>query len=72
MEVNSPFFYAFKVRSVHITNLETEDVPWTLDGEYGGSDREIDIGVCREALSILVPTDSPALPAADENAAAAQ
>lgn len=72
MEVNSPFFYAFKVRSVHITNLETEDVPWTLDGEYGGSDREIDIGVCREALSILVPVDSPALPAADENAAAAQ
>lgn len=55
MEVNSPFFYAFKVRSMRIINLSETVVPWTLDGEYGGDDREITVGVYNKALQILVP-----------------
>lgn len=55
MEVNSPFFYAFKVRSLRVLTLENENVPWTLDGEYGGDDRDIAIGVYSKALKILVP-----------------
>lgn len=61
LEAESPFYYAFKVRSVHVSNLEETDIPWTLDGEYGGSDREIDIQVCAQALQILVPPDASVL-----------
>lgn len=63
LEINSPFFYAFKVSQLRVINLEEEDIPWTLDGEYGGSDRDITIRVCHQALHILVPPDAKVLAA---------
>lgn len=54
-EVDSPFFYAFKVKNLRVLTLGEERVPWTLDGEYGGDDRDITIGVAPQALNILVP-----------------
>lgn len=67
LDANSPFFYSFKVRELHIQTLGEEAVTWTLDGEYGGSDKEIDIGVVPSALNILVPPDPVPATALSEN-----
>ncbi len=32
-------------------------VPWTLDGEYGGDRRQVDIQIHRQAVRIIVPAD---------------
>lgn len=41
-------------KSDHITILSEEEIPWTLDGEFGGKVREVDIrNECR-ALEIMV------------------
>ena len=31
-----------------------KDVPWTLDGEYGGAHRKAEIQNCRQAVEIMV------------------
>ena len=42
-----------KTNKVKIT---TEDnVPWTLDGEYGGIHSEIEINVLKEAVDVVSP-----------------
>lgn len=43
----------FKTDSLKITT--EEDVPWTLDGEYGGSHKEMEIGVCHNAINVVSP-----------------
>ncbi len=49
----SPHLFNFKTSHVVI---ETEDeMPWTLDGEYGGSHTKADITVERKAFTIRVP-----------------
>lgn len=60
LDTNSPFLYSFKVRELHVTALTEEPLPWTIDGEYGGNDRELDIGVVPAALNILIPSDTAA------------
>ena len=55
MDESSEFFYAFKTNELHVTTLQEEPVPWALDGEYGGNDREVTIGVMPRALPIIVP-----------------
>ena len=36
--------------------ITTEDnVPWTLDGEYGGAYNEIEIDVKKEAVNVVSP-----------------
>lgn len=32
-----------------------DDVPWTLDGEYGGAHKDIDISVKKEAINVVSP-----------------
>ncbi len=54
LEINSPFLTTFKVKEVTVTNLDEEDVPWALDGEYGGCDRVVKVGVRKQALNIMV------------------
>ena len=47
--------YSFKTSEVHIT--AKFEVPWTLDGEFGGNHLEISIkNLCR-AVSIMVPPE---------------
>jgi hypothetical protein len=57
LEGDSPFFYSFKVKQLRVVTLGETNVPWTLDGEYGGDDRDITIGVLPSALNILVPNE---------------
>lgn len=43
----------FKTTKLKITTKE--EVPWTLDGEYGGAYTEMDIGVCPGAIHVVTP-----------------
>ncbi len=61
METESPFFYSFKAKKLRVLTLDEAPVPWTLDGEYGGNDKDITIEVCPRALSILVPPEAKVL-----------
>lgn len=51
-EFDSPYFYYFKAPDFTIESDGT--VPWTLDGEYGGSDSQISLCVIHDALKIIV------------------
>ncbi len=42
-----------KTSKIKITT--EDDVPWTLDGEYGGAPHEIDISIKQEAVSVVSP-----------------
>lgn len=55
MEGNSEnaFIYWFKTSRLQIES--EEEIAWTLDGEYGGSHREVLIEDYKEAMQIIVP-----------------
>ena len=42
-----------------MTNLDEEEVAWTIDGEYGGNQRVNEISNCQKALQIFVPKQLP-------------
>lgn len=44
----------YSTKSDHITILSEEEIPWTLDGEFGGKVREVEIRNRRRALEIMV------------------
>lgn len=46
------YFYQF--RTSHVTMSFGEEVPWTLDGEYGGDHGQVEIHNRKQALTILV------------------
>ena len=51
--INTESMYCFKTSSLRI---ESEDVvAWTLDGEFGGKHKEVEIIARKQALKILVP-----------------
>ena len=52
-QMDSPFMYTFK--SGHITFQSMEEIPWTLDGEYGGEHEEVVIENLNKQLKIMVP-----------------
>ena len=43
----------FKTNKLKIT--ATEEVPWTLDGEYGGAYTDMDIEVQHKAIRVVSP-----------------
>ncbi|MCM1134263.1 MAG: YegS/Rv2252/BmrU family lipid kinase [Clostridium sp.] len=51
--VNIDCMYCFKTSSLKVTS--EEEIAWTLDGEFGGKHREVDIKNKRQALEIRVP-----------------
>ena len=53
MEDNSDLIYSFKARK--LTVEAEEEVAWTLDGEYGGSPRLVEIENMQQALDVLIP-----------------
>ncbi len=44
----------YSAKSAQVTVLSEEEVPWTLDGEFGGEVREADIRNMQRALEIMV------------------
>ena len=51
-EFDSPFIYYFKSSEFHFTT--DEDIPWTLDGEYGGSEPDISLCTLHKVIQIMV------------------
>ena len=51
--INTDLMYCFKTSALKAT--AEEEIAWTLDGEYGGKHREVNIQVFRQALQIRVP-----------------
>ncbi len=54
-KVNTDFMYSFKTSKLKITSRK--QVAWTLDGEFGGKLKEIEIENLNKALEIIVPKD---------------
>ncbi len=51
-ELTAKDLYYFKADKISFTS--EKDVPWTLDGEYGGSDKVVEIVNKKEAMEIAV------------------
>ena len=49
---NTDSIYTFKTGSLQIKSLE--EIPWTLDGEYGGTHSEVEIRNQKQAVQIMV------------------
>ncbi len=43
------------VRTSKLKITTDDDVPWTLDGEFGGAHKEIDISVMNEVINVVSP-----------------
>ena len=44
--------YSFQTNRIKFT--ASEDVSWTLDGEFGGSQKVTEVRICPSALEIIV------------------
>lgn len=53
-EQDNRFFYNFKAKQLKITS--SEEVPWTLDGEYGGMPKVVELENMHCAIKIIVPS----------------
>lgn len=63
-KVNTELIYSFKADKLKCT--AEEEIPWTLDGEYGGSHKELMIANEHRAVEIMVKADSKFLPKQEE------
>ena len=52
-QMDTKYMYSFKTKSIRFESVE--EIPWTLDGEFGGQHDVVEIGCCRRALRIVVP-----------------
>lgn len=52
-QVNTRHMYTFKTSEIFFESLE--EIPWTLDGEYGGSHDTVTVKNLNKALQIMVP-----------------
>lgn len=52
LKKDSPHVFTFQSNEFKLSC--DEELPWTLDGEYGGKHKDIDIECCHEAIDILV------------------
>ena len=55
-DIDSEYVDYFRTSKLHI--ISNEEVPWTLDGEYGGKSCETEIEVCSHAIEFLVKDHS--------------
>lgn len=63
-DLNNPGLVAFHASELHVTS--EEDISWTLDGEFGGTLRDVSIQNMRKAYEIMVPSDDSILEAMNE------
>lgn len=52
-DIDAECMYCFKAKEVHIESVD--EVSWTLDGEFGGSHKEVTIKNLHKSLEIRVP-----------------
>ncbi len=54
-DFNNPCLYSFHTSDMRV--FSSEDMSWTLDGEFGGSLRDVRISVVPQAYTIMVPDE---------------
>lgn len=54
-QIDTKYMYTFKTG--HITFESLEEIPWTLDGEFGGEHDYVEIENLRQQLGIMVPEE---------------
>lgn len=52
-DAKNPNYY--HVKTNHITIHSDEEIPWVLDGEFGGTHKDVEIHIIGNAVNILVP-----------------
>ena len=57
-QVDTKYMYSFRTKEIHFESAT--EIPWTLDGEFGGEHDKVDIFNCRKGLTIVVPDKSVA------------
>ena len=55
-QIDTQYMYSFRTKEIHFESVT--EIPWTLDGEFGGEHDEVDIYNCRKSLTIVVPPKS--------------
>jgi diacylglycerol kinase family enzyme len=55
-ELDPELIFTVKTRQLRIT--AAEPIPWTLDGEYGGSPADVTIENLPRALTVHLPVES--------------
>lgn len=55
-ELDPELIFTVKTRRLRV--LSAEPIPWTLDGEYGGSPCDVDIEVLPRTLTVHLPVES--------------
>lgn len=51
--------YVLYFRAGQLRFISNEEIPWTLDGEYGGASCDTEIGICNRAITFWVSDDAP-------------
>ncbi len=51
-KANYNYMYCIRSNKFHITS--EQELPWTIDGEYGGDKKDVNIEVINEAISIVL------------------
>ncbi len=51
--------YVSYFRASNLRFISNEEIPWTIDGEYGGASCDSEIGICHRAVTFLVSDDAP-------------
>ena len=57
MEIDEEYVKYFRASKLRF--ISNEEIPWTLDGEYGGASCDTEIGICRRAITFWVSDDAP-------------
>lgn len=52
-QINTDYMYSFKTGNIRFESLE--EIPWTLDGEFGGQHDNVYIKNAKKALEIVIP-----------------
>ena len=55
-QVDNKYMYLFKAKEIHFESIR--EIPWTLDGEYGGQHDDVVVRNSQRALKIMVPAES--------------
>jgi len=55
-ELDPELIFTVKTRRLRV--MSSEPIPWTLDGEYGGSPGDVDIETLPRALTVHLPVES--------------
>ena len=51
--------YVSYFRASNLRFISNEEIPWTIDGEYGGASCDTEIGNCHRAVTFWVSDDAP-------------